>query len=185
MSKKMSAMFTNGASGYMLWHWNKLLDEQKYDILQSQNDPLMAAMKTYAGILPSISTPSTPGVPPAPITTGSNTIVERGVNLMGGWQSLYGSSDNFATTQQLDYYKSRGLNTFRVGFLWDKLQPTLYGPLDPTYLAKMDKLVADVKARGQKLTFVPLPGKWKGNDVGTTAVPQAAFNDLWIKLATK
>lgn len=185
MGSKMSAMFSNGASGYMLWHWNKMIDDQKYDIIQSQADPLLAKMKTFAGILPTIDSPSVAGKPPAPLSSGSNTTVVRGVNLMGGWQSLYGSSDNFATTQQLDYYKSKGLNTFRVGFLWDKLQPTLRGPLDATYLAKMDKLVADARARGQKITFVPLPGKWKGNDVGTAAVPQDAFNDLWIKLATK
>ena len=185
MKNKMNAMFNNGASGYMLWHWNKLLDDQKYDILQSQSDPLMATMKTYAGYLPNISNPSTPGVAPAPITTGANAIVDRGVNLVGGWQSVYGGVDAFASPAQLSYFQSKGLNTFRVGFLWDRLQPTLYGPFDPTYLAKMDKLVLDAEARGQKLAFVPLPGKWKGNDVGTSAVPQAAFNDLWIKLATR
>ena len=185
MNNKMSAMFNNGASGYMLWHWNKMLDDQKYDILQSQSDPLMVTMKTYAGYLPTITSTSTPGVAPAPITTGANTVVDRGVNLFGGWQSAYGGVDAFASPAQLSYFQSKGLNTFRVGFLWDRLQPTLYGPFDPTYLAKMDKLVVDAKALGQKLAFVPLPGKWKGNDVGTSAVPQAAFNDLWIKLATR
>jgi hypothetical protein len=58
------------------------------------------------------------------------------------------------------------------------------GPLDSNYLAKMDSLVSSAKQRGQKIAFVPLPGQYNGKDVATTSVPQAAFNDLWIRLAT-
>lgn len=107
----------------------------------------------------------------------------RGVNLFGGWQSLFGGSDAFATPEMLTYFQSKGLNTFRVGIAWERLQPTLNGPFDTTYLSKMDKLVADAKARGQKLTFVPLPGKYKGNIPGSSAVPQSAFNDFWKRMA--
>ncbi len=108
----------------------------------------------------------------------------RGVNLFGGWQGLYGGVDTFAPPAVLDYFKANGLNTFRVGFAWEHLQPSLNGPLDATYLAKMDALVSAAKTRGQQILFVPLPGRYKGQDVNTTAVPQAAFNDMWMKVAT-
>lgn len=120
----------------------------------------------------------------AQTNASASASVERGVNLFGGWQGLYGGQDTFASPAMLDYFKSKGLNTFRVGFAWEHLQPTLTGPLDATYLGKMDALVANAKARGQKVAFVPLPGRYKGNDVATAAVPQSAFNDMWIKLAT-
>lgn len=131
---------------------------------------------------PTTTVSQTPPVTPTKIP--NNTPAKRGVNLFGGWQGMYGGVDTFASAAMLDYLKTKGLNTFRVGFAWEHLQPTLGGPLDTTYLAKMDTLVANAKARGQQVAFVPLPGKYKGNDVNTTAVPQSAFNDLWIKLAT-
>lgn len=108
----------------------------------------------------------------------------RGVNLFGGWQEQYGGVDTFPGPTLLDYLKAKGLTTFRVGFSWVHLQPSLMGPFDSTYLAKMDTLVADAKARGEQVAFVPLPGQYNGNDVATSAVSQAAFNDMWIKLAT-
>lgn len=120
---------------------------------------------------------------PKPASYAASNYV-RGLNLFGGWQGQYGGVDTFASPDVLDYYHSKGLNHFRVGFSWISLQPSLNGPLDPTYLAKMDKLVADAKARGQKIAFVPLPGHYNGDDVNTNAVPLAAFTDLWTKLAT-
>ncbi|CAN5353509.1 hypothetical protein BH10PAT1_BH10PAT1_5270 [soil metagenome] len=99
----------------------------------------------------------------------------RGVNLFGGWQGLYGGVDTFASPEMLDYFKSKGLNTFRVGFARVHLQPQLNGPLDQNYLSKMDTLVANAKARGQQIAFVPLPGQY---------TDQTSFNDMWIKLAT-
>jgi endoglucanase len=108
----------------------------------------------------------------------------RGLNLFGGWQGQYGGVDTFPNGKLLDYYKSKGLTTFRVGFSWLHLQPSLNEPLDLTYLSKMDTLVANAKARGEKVAFVPLPGNYNGNDVATSAVPQSAFNDMWVKLAS-
>src|SRR5690349_21596936 len=80
-------------------------------------------------------------------TTPSLTGYFRGVNLFGAWQSAWGHADAFPTTAQLDYYRKKGLTTFRVPILWEHLQPTLMGPLDPTYLDKMDLLVAEAVAR--------------------------------------
>jgi hypothetical protein len=103
----------------------------------------------------------------------------RGVNLNGGDQSLCCGADVFAPPATLDYFQSKGLNTFRVTIAWVRLQPTLYGPLDATYLGKMDTLVANAKARGQKVSFVPMDRNY---DVGGS-IPTAAFVDLWKKIA--
>jgi len=114
----------------------------------------------------------------------STTAYYRGVNLFGGWQGLYGGVSVFGTNEDLDYFKSKGLNTFRVGFAWEQLQPTLYGNFNPTYLALMDDFASRCKARGLRFSWVPLPGSWKGNQVGSSAVPTEAFYDMWTKVAT-
>jgi endoglucanase len=113
--------------------------------------------------------------------------VYRGLNLFGAWQNAWGGTWAFPTTAQLDYYASKRLTTFRVPLLWENLQPQLFGPFDPTYLAAMDTLVARAKARGERISFTfinhgtyPHVG---GNPIGSSQVPAAAFYDLWTKMA--
>jgi endoglucanase len=114
----------------------------------------------------------------------ANAGVLRGVNLFGGWQGDYGGIDTFGPTTTLDYFRGKGLTTFRVGISWVDLQPTLNGPLSSSYLAMMDALVQNAKARGEGVAFVPLPGTYQGNDVGSSAVPIAALSNLWTQLAS-
>lgn len=54
----------------------------------------------------------------------------------------------------LDYFAAKGMNTVRVPILWERLQPTLYGDFDWTYV------------------------------IGSRAVPYSALTDVWQKLAT-
>jgi len=108
----------------------------------------------------------------------------RGVNLFGGWQGLYGGQSVFGPNTALDYFKAKGLDTYRVGFAWEQLQPALFGTFDTKYLALMDDLVSRCKARNLRLSFVPIPGAWKGNQPGSNPVTSEAFNDMWTKLAT-
>src|SRR5689334_1005837 len=108
-------------------------------------------------------------------TTPSLSGYFRGVNLFGPWQSAWGHADAFPTTAQLDYYRKKGLTTFRVPILWEHLQPTLLGPLDPTYLDKMDLLVAEAAARHECVIFTFIdqgvyPAR-NGSAVGSAAVP--------------
>ena len=113
---------------------------------------------------------------------------DRGLNLFGGWQSGWGGTNTFANASQLDYYKSKGLNTFRVPILWEALQPTLNGPFDAAYLAQMDQLVANAQARSQKIEFTiinqgqrPANG---GQPFNSSSVPTSAFVQFWQRMAT-
>src|SRR3954469_16025510 len=77
----------------------------------------------------------------------------RGVNRAGaeygedwcGWtgQTYYEWPSEAIRTSELNYYASKGMNTIRLPISWERLQHTLYGPLDPTYQAN---LVAYVNA---------------------------------------
>ena len=123
---------------------------------------------------------------PAPISVAMAGYF-RGVNLFGAWQSAWGDPDAFPTTAQLDYYESKGLTTFRAPVLWEHLQPTLLGPLDPAYLSRMDLLVTEATARREHVIFTFInqglyPAR-TGHVIGSDAVPVRAFTNVWQQLA--
>ena len=67
----------------------------------------------------------------------------RGVNLAGAefGTALPGTEDRdykWPTSSEVDYFVSKGMNTFRIGFKWERLQPVANGELAGPYLAKLD-----------------------------------------------
>ena len=83
--------------------------------------------------------PTTPTAPPIPMPY-------RGVNLAGAefGTARPGTEDRdykWPTTSEVDYFVSKGMNTFRIGFMWERLQPVANGELAGPYLAKLDGLV--------------------------------------------
>lgn len=74
---KMKAFFENGGDGYLYWQWNKVLDSQQYDVLPATNDPLLAAMKKYAGLsLAAVSTPlPSSSIVPTSVPTALPTVL--------------------------------------------------------------------------------------------------------------
>jgi len=149
-----------------------------------------AAASAASSRLSNITTPNAADtflIPYPARTTPSVSGYFRGVNIFGAWQSAWGHADAFPTTAQLDYYRKKGLTTFRVPLLWEHLQPTLMGPLDPTYLDKMDLLVAEATARHERVIFTFInqgvyPAR-NGSAVGSAAVPAKAFSNVWQQLA--
>lgn len=73
-----------------------------------------------------------------------------GVNLAGGEfsASLYPTEE-----ADWDYYQEKGLNLIRVPFKWERLQPTLNGPLDETHLGKLKQIAEYARSRGMQLMF--------------------------------
>ncbi len=59
------------------------------------------------------------------------------------------------TDTELDYYKGKGLNLFRLPFLWERVQPSLYGGLNQTELSRLDNVVAAARNRGMKVILDP------------------------------
>ena len=125
-----------------------------------------------------------------------------GVNLSGAEYSWM----PFASASDLDYLKSEGVNLLRLPISWERMQPTLNGPLDPTYLAGLEKLLSDAADRGMQV-IVDLhnygrynlnyaaqaaanSGITSSNDptaavIGSSAVPVSAFANLWSHLAAQ
>jgi len=106
----------------------------------------------------------------------------RGLDLMGPWQQPWGGPNVFAGTKQLDYYKSKGLTTFRQPLLWEALQPVKFGPLNATYLKATDTFVANLKARGMQVSFTFInQGVYPATS--SNVITGSDLADVWTKLA--
>jgi aryl-phospho-beta-D-glucosidase BglC (GH1 family) len=134
---------------------------------------------------PEPSTPPTATPTPAPVAR-----YQRGVNLAGaefGERALPGVCDQhytYPTAAELDYYKAKGLTLVRLPFRWERLQRSLYAPLDADELARLDAVVAAARARGLGVILDPHNyARYHGALIGTEAVPNAAFADFWQRVA--
>jgi endoglucanase len=132
--------------------------------------------------------PSAGGTPKAPV---ASPMPFRGVNLAGGefGDALPGTAGvdyEFPNDAEVDYFVSKGMNTFRIGFKWERLQPTAYGAFVNAYVAKLDALVAHATSKNANVILNPHNyARYYGSTVGSTQVPNAVFADLWSKLATR
>jgi hypothetical protein len=95
------------------------------------------------------------------------------------------------TTQEMDYFKSKGMTTYRVAFLWERVQHSLHSDLDPEDIGYLDDVVNAAVARGLQVYIVPFDyGRYYDVStsqtfvLGSSQLPYNAFDDLWTKLAT-
>lgn len=115
----------------------------------------------------------------------------RGINLSGAEfgsaiPGTFGADYTFPTPSEVDYFMGKGMNTFRVGFKWERLQPTARGAFDATYLGRLDSIVTYATNKGATVILNPHNfARYYGSTVGSSNVPNEVFADLWSKLATK
>ncbi len=82
----------------------------------------------------------------------------RGVNVTGaewGNKTLPGANGSqylYPSQQTFEYFAARGFNFIRLTNLWERLQPKLSGPLDPTVLGYLKANIASAKAAGIKVS---------------------------------
>lgn len=114
---------------------------------------------------------------------------ERGVNLAGAefgfvFPGTYEVDYTYPRTSELDYFNAKGLPLIRFAFSWERLQRSLYKPFDATELARVRKVVDAAEARGMKIILDPHNfARYHGDQIGSKAVPIAAFEDFWRRLA--
>ena len=113
-----------------------------------------------------------------------------GVNLagaeFGSVPGTYGVDYTYPTASELDYYASKGVTLIRLPFLWERMQPALYGSLDPAEVSRMTTFLSEAHADGiQVILDAHDYGRYNGNVVGSAAVPVSAFQDFWTKMATQ
>ena len=76
-----------------------------------------------------------------------------GVNLAGAEfgsnvPGSFGTDYTYPTHAEIDYYASKGLTVIRLPFLWERLQRSEFGALDPTELSRLDDVVNYATSKG-------------------------------------
>jgi endoglucanase len=132
-----------------------------------------------------------------------------GVNLSGaefGQTHLpgsFGTDYTYPTTSEVDYFTGKGMNTFRLPFRWERLQPTNSTPLNATELTRMANFVNYATGKGDYVILDPhnferyypltsnFQSSFQGLIGGTQAntqgivVTNAMFADFWSRVATQ
>ena len=95
---------------------------------------------------------------------------------------------NTPNATELNYYKGKGLKLIRLPFLWERVQTSLGGALDPTYLATLDGIVAAANTAGVSIildmhNYCRYP--YNGSIINTSGGPTIAqYAYAWKLLAT-
>jgi endoglucanase len=122
-----------------------------------------------------------------------------GVNLSGadfGQSNIpgtFGSDYTYPTDAEVDYYVGKGMNTFRLPFLWERLQQTPNGAFDSAELARITSFVNYATSKGATVILDPHDyarysptGQTQNsteNVIGGSNVSDAQFSNFWSQLA--
>jgi hypothetical protein len=133
----------------------------------------------------------------------------RGINVAGGEFGTPGGTDavssfsnrnpgtydvqyHYDGQASFDYLARRGVTSVRLPFRWERIQPTLGGPLDSAELARLHEAVARAQAAGLTVVLdVHNYGAYYLFDgqrgvrraIGSAEVTPAHFADLWRRLS--
>ncbi|MDI6834723.1 MAG: glycoside hydrolase family 5 protein [Rhizobiaceae bacterium] len=112
----------------------------------------------------------------------------RGINLSGAEfgepPGTAGKDYVYPSNETIDYFASKGFTSVRLPFLWERLQPRLEAELDATELARLVDTVGRLRERGLRIVLDPHNyARYRGEPIGSAAVPVAAFADFWSRLA--
>lgn len=126
--------------------------------------------------------------------TGVNlSTAEFGVvdnNGIGHLPGTYNTHYTYPTSQEIDYYTNKGMNTFRLPFRWERMQRTPNGALDATELSRMDTFVNYATSKGDFVLidphnferYYPLSSNFQSSSQGlvggTVADTQTSYNSL-------
>ena len=92
----------------------------------------------------------------------------------------------FPTEPNFQQWSTKGIRLIRFPILWERLQPTLGGPLDPTYAALIDGTFNLANKYGMKV-ILDLHNymRYRGQIIGTSGVPYQRYQDIMAKIAQR
>jgi endoglucanase len=98
---------------------------------------------------------------------------------------VYETDYIYPAQSSVEYFKNKKMNTVRVPFLWERLQPTLNQAFDATEFARLDLFVTESTSKGMVVVIDPHNyARYRGNLIGSSQVPVSAFANFWTRLAT-
>jgi endoglucanase len=122
--------------------------------------------------------------------TAAQLLPFRGVSLAGAefgeseFPGAYDTNYTYPKASSAAYFSAKGMNLVRLPFRWERLQPELKRSFDARELARIKAFVSSVTATGMYVLLDPHNyARYRGNIVGSAAVPNAAFANFWSRLA--
>ncbi|QRV85151.1 Cellulase (glycosyl hydrolase family 5 protein) [Ceratobasidium sp. AG-Ba] len=151
------------------------------------------AITTTSTTVPPTSTTSVSSSTPTPsVCSGTRTkfkyfgvnqsCAEFGQSKIPG---VLGTDYTWPSKSSVDFFLGKGMNTFRIAFLIERLSPPakgLTGPFDATYLAGLKDIVKYVTSRGGYAVIDPHNFMIYN---GTTITSTADFSKWWKNLASQ
>ena len=116
----------------------------------------------------------------------------RGVNISGAEfnsgriPGVLNKDYAYPNAADIEYIKSTGANIIRLPFRWERVQPELFKPLDQKELRQISGVVSKANESGMCVILdVHNYALYRGQTIGSEAVPNDAFFDLWKRLAVE
>ena len=113
----------------------------------------------------------------------------RGTNLAGAefgetMPGTFGVHYTYPTLAEVDYFVvSKRMTALRIPFRWQRLQHALLSELDDAELARLDAIVDYATSKTASVILDPHDYARYAGGLIDAAVPNAAFADLWRRLA--
>nr|WP_145008361.1 cellulase family glycosylhydrolase [Pseudomonas psychrotolerans] len=125
-------------------------------------------------------------------TAWAQTVSLVGLNLSGaGFASqvlpgINGTNYIFPSEAYFSQWSARGVKLIRFPIIWERLQPTLGGALDPTYAALIDRTFGYADKYGMKI-ILDLHNymRYRGVVIGTGNVAYAQYQDVLTRIAQR
>jgi endoglucanase len=116
---------------------------------------------------------------------------EFGQNVLPG---TYNVNYTYPNQTEVDYFRSKGLNIFRLCFRWERLQQSTNANFNSAELSRLHTFVSATTAKGIYVIldphnfqrYYPDTANFQSSAQGLvgSAVPDSAFVDFWSRLAT-
>ncbi len=123
---------------------------------------------------------------------GHAQLLYTGTNLSGAEfgegniPGTYGTEYIYPTNEEIDYFVGKGMNTFRIPFRWERLQLSQNAAFDSAELTRLTSIVDYTTNQGAHVILDPHNyARYHDGVIGSSAVPNASFNDFWTRLANE
>lgn len=129
---------------------------------------------------------------PPPFLTGVNLSgAEFGPSIVpGGPRGRHGTEYIYPTEAYVPgyggpaYFRAKGFDSFRLPFLWERIQPRLGAPLDSDELVRLKETVSVLRASGATVILdLHNYARYEGRPIGAGHVNADHLADVWRRLA--
>lgn len=182
-----------------------------WDTHQKRCDYILAIYKTRVCGVPPLAIPDTQAATFE--SHPSTALYERGINVMGAAEHApfqgeptssfsnrtagqYGVDYVYDEASTFDFLASRGVHLVRLGFRWERVQPTPDGSFDPVELGRLHEAVQRAGRAGLHVILNPQnfaayylydaqTRRGIRRTIGDADLPDASFLHLWTRLSAE